>query len=245
MRKKISVCIAVYNGENFIKKQLESILIQLNEFDEIIIVDDCSLDNTISIINSFNDNRIKLIELKKNTGHVNAFSMALAESTGDILFLSDQDDFWEEQRVTRLVSELINNNALLVNSAFGDVQIQGEKKISKYNNIGESDKIINILNIILGKVPYFGNTFCFNANLKMKILPIPNWVEAHDLYIGLMANILGKVVHYNEVTIYRTIHKNNLTVKNKRNIFKILKSRLLMLLIIFKALKKLLKNNSN
>ena len=65
MRKKISVCIAVYNGENFIKKQLESILIQLNEFDEIIIVDDCSLDNTISIINSFNDNRIKLIELKK------------------------------------------------------------------------------------------------------------------------------------------------------------------------------------
>jgi hypothetical protein len=74
----------------------------------------------------------------------------------------------------------------------------------------------------------------------MKILPIPNWVEAHDLYIGLMANILGNVVHYNEVTIYRTIHKNNLTVKNKRNIFKIIKSRLLMLLIILKGFKKII-----
>jgi glycosyltransferase involved in cell wall biosynthesis len=240
MQKKISVCIAVYNGKNFIKKQLESILIQLNEIDEIIIVDDCSTDNTISIINSFNDKRIKLFELDKNIGHVKAFNMALTESTGDIIFLSDQDDFWEEQRVSRLVFELINNNAILVNSTFGDVQIQGEKNISKYNYVGESDRIKNIFNIILGKVPYFGNTFCFNVKLKMKILPIPNWVEAHDLYIGLMANILGNVVHYNEVTIYRTIHKNNLTVKNKRNIFKIIKSRLLMLLIILKGFKKII-----
>ena len=59
----ISVCIATYNGEKYIKAQLESILAQIGQDDEIIVSDDNSTDNTISEIESLNDNRIKV---KKN-----------------------------------------------------------------------------------------------------------------------------------------------------------------------------------
>ena len=61
---KISVCMATYNGEKYIKEQLESILSQIGEHDEVIISDDSSTDNTVEIINSFNDCRIKIY---KNT----------------------------------------------------------------------------------------------------------------------------------------------------------------------------------
>lgn len=58
----ISVCMATHNGEKYLKDQLDSILYQLNSGDEIIISDDGSSDNTLSIIDSFNDSRIKLIK---------------------------------------------------------------------------------------------------------------------------------------------------------------------------------------
>lgn len=57
---KISVCMATYNGEKYIKEQLESILSQIGENDEVIISDDSSTDNTVEIIKAFSDNRIKI-----------------------------------------------------------------------------------------------------------------------------------------------------------------------------------------
>ena len=61
----ISVCMATYNGGKYLKKQLDSILFQLNDDDEIIISDDGSIDNTVEIINGFNDKRIKLLRHQK------------------------------------------------------------------------------------------------------------------------------------------------------------------------------------
>lgn len=58
----ISVALASFNGEKYIKEQLESILVQLDDNDEVIISDDGSLDDTLSIIKNFNDKRIKVIE---------------------------------------------------------------------------------------------------------------------------------------------------------------------------------------
>ncbi|BCV35985.1 hypothetical protein TUM17377_13130 [Shewanella chilikensis] len=56
----ISVCMATYNGESYIEEQLNSILEQLGEFDEVVICDDCSIDNTINVINSIGDSRVKV-----------------------------------------------------------------------------------------------------------------------------------------------------------------------------------------
>jgi hypothetical protein len=140
--------------------------------------------------------------------------------------------------VSNLINTLISTNSLLINSSFAEVNSQGQENINNILRVGKSNRFINIINIFFGNVYYFGNTFCFKSDLKKFILPIPSWVEAHDLYIGLTANILGKVEHFNEITIYRTIHKNNLTSKTRRSLVKIIKSRILMILIIFNGLKK-------
>ena len=66
--QSVSVCLASFNGEKFINEQLDSILRQIKSTDEIIIVDDCSTDNTVTTILKLNDQRIRLISNKANLG---------------------------------------------------------------------------------------------------------------------------------------------------------------------------------
>ena len=88
---KISVCIAAYNGGRFIWEQVMSILPQLGEDDEIIVSDDGSIDDTINILNSFHDKRIKIFINEGRHGVVPNFENALKHSSGDYIFFSDQD----------------------------------------------------------------------------------------------------------------------------------------------------------
>ncbi len=99
----ISVCIATYNGEKYIRPQIESIIVQLDPGDEIVISDDGSTDDTLNIIASFADDRIKVFDhsrdkkqkVKYSFEHVTRnFENALRHAKGDLIFLSDHDDFW-------------------------------------------------------------------------------------------------------------------------------------------------------
>ena len=90
----ISVCIATYNGEKFIQKQIKSILSQISLNDEVIVVDDLSSDNTVKIIESLNDKRIKIYLNNKNQREVYSFNRAIELAKNNFIFLSDQDDIW-------------------------------------------------------------------------------------------------------------------------------------------------------
>ena len=235
-----SVCLATYNGEKFIRKQLESILCQLNVNDQLLVVDDCSKDLTVNIINSISDPRIKLIKLSSNVGHVKAFEVAIREATGKLIFLSDQDDYWLNGRYEYML-KLMSSDNILLNSSFNVVSEQGSNRIVKTFNIGKSKGLFNIYNIFFGKTYYYGCTFCFNRDLVRLILPFPSWVSAHDLYIGILANIHGKVLHLNEPTILRTVHSSNLTNMETRSFLDIFFSRVIMVRIIFLGMYKFLK----
>ena len=107
---KISVCIATYNGEKYIKEQLESIIHQLGEYDEIIISDDGSNDKTIQIIENFKDTRIKIFNHSPNRKTKYKFDLttrnienALSKAKGDFIFLADQDDIWIKNKVEKLI----------------------------------------------------------------------------------------------------------------------------------------------
>ena len=90
----VSVCMATYNGEKYIREQIDSILPQLSDSDELVISDDGSSDSTIDIIQGYNDRRIRLYH---NTRHGVTwnFENALRQSRGDVIFLADQDDVWK------------------------------------------------------------------------------------------------------------------------------------------------------
>ena len=103
MRKKISVAMAVYNGETYIKEQLGSILNQLHKDDEIIISLDPSNDKTVQIIDSFNDQRIKVIN-GPGKGLILNFENAIKHTHNEIIFLCDQDDVWLPNKVDTVLT---------------------------------------------------------------------------------------------------------------------------------------------
>lgn len=207
----ISVCMTTYNGERYIKEQLDSILCQLSDNDEIIISDDGSTDKTISIINSYNDSRIKLYhhfkrKQKFNFGYVSKnFENALKNTNGDYIFLADQDDVWLENKIERQVLALQNADLVL-----SDCKVVNES----LDLIVESK--FDLENVQIGffkniyKSGYLGCCMAFNKNFLKYILPMPDNVP-HDLWIGLIAENKGKFALLNEKTILYRRHDNNVS----------------------------------
>jgi glycosyltransferase involved in cell wall biosynthesis len=228
--------MATYNGEIFVKKQIHSILTQLTNNDELIIIDDKSNDHTIEIINEFNDKRIKLIVNDINIGVVKSFEKALMLTQGDIIFLSDQDDYWLSNRIDIMHNELIKTNSVLLISNMLETNVQSEFSIIKAFIMPRSNYFLNIFNIFFSKSLYFGSLMCFNKNILSYILPFPDFVKAHDIYISLMANSIGKICHLNDILLLRTNTGVNLTYK-KRSILEKFYFKITIIQSIFFAFK--------
>ena len=107
----ISVCIATYNGEKYLRQQLDSILSQIGKDDEVVISDDNSSDGTLALIQSYGDERLRVLHhdptkitttfpLDKPTHN---FENALMHARGDVIFLADQDDVWHADKIERFV----------------------------------------------------------------------------------------------------------------------------------------------
>lgn len=102
----ISVCMATYNGEKYIKEQLKSILKQLGPCDEVVISDDGSKDNTKDVIDSIEDKRIHYYVNSGTHGFTHNFENALRHASGNFIFLSDQDDIWMDNKVSIVMEAL-------------------------------------------------------------------------------------------------------------------------------------------
>ncbi|MDN3691669.1 glycosyltransferase [Chryseobacterium tructae] len=227
----VSICMAVYNGEKYIQGQLISILDQLNEGDEIIVVNDFSKDNTVDIIKSFQHPQIKIFENEKNMGHVKSFERAIALSQNEFIFLSDQDDLWMPNKIKFFKEYLDKNNVQLVSSSFicfdNDYNINNDK-IYKLDKNASNKYFENIVRIFLGNIPYFGCAMGFRRDFLKVILPFPDYIEAHDLWIGMASNIIKSNLHIEENSILHRIHNANATT-SKRSIVKKINSRYIFL----------------
>jgi len=233
--------MATYNGEKFINIQLDSILSQLTKFDEVVIVDDCSTDNTINIIKAINDSRIKLIINKENLGFVKTFEKALLNSVGELIFFSDQDDYWIDGRVRLMTDKLLNSNKYLIVSQYVTSHEQGtfdhtlsKKKISLNS--------FSLSSIFLGGSLFFGSTMCIKREILKYILPFRFYVKAHDLHLSIIAILLNKLIIIDEVLTVRTITGYNQTDPN-RSFYKKVISRInyLFTLIFHIPLKYVIK----
>lgn len=211
----ISVCLATYNGTKYIEIQLQSILRQLGANDEVIILDDCSKDKTLDLVRDIDDKRIKIFKNEVNKGHVYSFGHVVALATKEIIFMSDQDDVWLDGRLELMKDQLLKSKALLIstNSHF----IDSEGKIIDFSLDGvssESSKkyFKNIMDIFVGKTNYVGCTMAFKKELRNLILPIPCYVESHDLWIAMGANIIKSNLHLDEPSLNRRIHGENASI---------------------------------
>lgn len=203
----ISVCMATYNGERFIKQQIDSILCQLNSEDELIISDDGSTDGTLEIIASYNDDRIKLYHHqhpeylnKIKTGKsfyysTSNFENALKNAIGDYIFLSDQDDIWLPQKVVHCLSLLQENDCIVTNYQKIDSNGKIFQDFGFRKNPLHKSPLLNILDS-----HFRGCCMAFKADLLKIALPIPQNIIGHDYWLGVLARKYCKV--YYELTPY-------------------------------------------
>ncbi|MBT4758984.1 MAG: glycosyltransferase [Nitrosomonadales bacterium] len=231
---KISVCMAAYNGENHIEKQISSILCQLKPDDELIIVDDCSQDETANIIKNFNDSRIKLLKNKYNSGVVATFENALSMAKGDIIFLSDQDDVWLDNKVSFVRNFFMSNNVDLI---VHDALIENEGRIisdSLFSRINSSDGIFKNLY----SNSYTGCCMAFKPHILKKVLPIPlKQGIFHDAWIGILSKFYRfKIIFITTPLIIYHRHEANVSSMKRRAIYKIIPDRINLLISLFQRI---------
>lgn len=218
---KVSVAMATYNGEKFLKEQLDSIL--KNPVDEVVISDDDSTDKTRDIIKSYKDKRIKLISGPKQ-GVKQNFANAIKHASGDIIFLSDQDDIWENDKVEKVLAVFDSDPELMLVTHDAKILTMENNKIADTSNMerlkARSGYYENIL-----RNTYTGCCMAIKSDLKKYILPIPNNIEMHDQWIGVIACKYGKdTMIKNKLITYRR-HGNNVSDFKHYPIPKMLKNR--------------------
>lgn len=212
---KLSVAICTYNGEKFIEQQLNSILNQSIKVDEIIVCDDQSSDNTISILKKLQEehNCIVIVENDTNLRSNKNFEKAIALSTGDYIFLADQDDLWKPEKVDKTISifnenpsaEGVFSNAALIdenNIVFTDKTIWDsvffyEKELSK--PIDFFDIITKNGNVVTGA------TLCIKKEVKSLVLPISE-ENFHDEWIASLLALRKTLFYSTESLISYRIH---------------------------------------
>lgn len=237
----ISVCVATYNGEKFIKEQLQSILSQLSENDEVIVSDDGSTDSTCQIVENMNDKRITLLHTCVHDCRFN-FQNALMHAKGDIIFLSDQDDVWLENKVKICVEELKTYDLVATNSMETDEHLNVINP-DFFKNYNSGPGIIK--NALVST--YYGSCMAFRATLLKYALPFPKTKEiGHDQWLGLVAEMTGRVKFVKTPYLLYRRHENtetnsnsNLLTRSKRSLWAKIRSRFVVFhhIISFKLKK--------
>jgi glycosyltransferase involved in cell wall biosynthesis len=230
-RPKISVCVAAYQGGRYIALQLCSILAQLCPNDEIIVVDDASTDNTCGEVSALQDARLLLLRHTHNQGVLRAFETALSRSTGEIAFLSDQDDLWLPKKVDTILDAFTRDPDLMLVASDAILIDQDGAKIgdSFYAERGRFRAGL-WSNLLIGK--FHGCTMAFRSALLRKALPFPpGRLVHHDTWIGCMNALMrGKAKYIAEPLVAYRRHSTNVTGRVKLSNYTRFKMRSQLLL---------------
>ncbi len=224
-RPKVSVCMATYNGEKYLSQQLESILIQLDDCDEVIVVNDASTDSTAGIVSSFSDPKIISLQHAENQGVVASFEQAVRSATGDILFFSDQDDIWTPNRVSRTLEEFANNSNLdLIMTKIVLINEEGNGVVTDHS-LREWPFSSNLIpNLIANR--FQGSAMAFRSALLQTVLPFPkNMTFLHDAWIGARCALTHSTTGYiSEPLLFYRRHAGN--VSRRLSILRMVRKRL-------------------
>lgn len=232
----ISVCIPTYNGGKFIRLQLESILNQLSSDDEVIISDDSSTDDTLDIVRSFKDCRIKIFGGNQFHSPIYNLENALNKAKGDYIFLSDQDDEWCPNKVNKCLNVLKKYNMVIHDA----IVVDGNNKQIAPSffslNHTRQGKYYNLI-----KNGYIGCCMAFNRNVLTYSLPFPKHLPMHDLWLGNIAAFkCGHIKFIKDKLILYRRHGNNTSNASEKSTRKI-KARIMDRIIIIRNIFSITK----
>ena len=232
----ISVCIATYNGERYIRQQIESIVCQLNVDDEIIVSDDGSTDGTLDIVKGIGDKRIKIIEGPGRKSPILNFECALKASKGDFIFLSDQDDIWKPDKVEICMKWLKTYHCVV-----SDAEVTDNSLKPLYPSLYAIMQVRQgrIYNTIW-KNGYTGCCMAFRRDVVEASLPFPKDIPMHDIWIGNVAAYKYNVIFIPDRLIHFRRHENTISCNGKGSKFTIWQQMKFRLNIIKNIIRLLL-----
>lgn len=207
---KISVAMCTYNGADFLSDQLESIIAQSRPPDEIVVCDDGSADDTRTLLEQFATTSPVPVALhfnEKNLGSVKNFEKAINLCTGDVIALSDQDDFWRADKL-RLIEDSFRA-APQAGLVFSDAEIVDENLKSLERRMWDEVAFDSTkrrlvrsgraLEILIGGWTVTGATMAFRSEFVNLSLPIPDDIAMiHDGWIALIIAAVAEVLMIEE-----------------------------------------------
>ena len=210
----ISIALCTYNGERYLAEQLDSIINQTFKNLEVIVVDDCSTDNTLQILANYAemDVRIKYYQNSQNLGYNKNFEKALKLTTGNFIAISDQDDNWKPNKIQVLMDNIEDNWLVFSNSEYinADGTLAEGKLLNGFSLAGKNYKALLLNNHITGHTTLFSREF-----LKY-ILPFPE-TGFYDWWMGFIAFYHHKLLFVDEVLTRYRQHDNAVTSSSMLN----------------------------
>lgn len=209
----IDILLPTYNGEKYLVAQIDSILNQSISDFRLLIRDDGSDDNTINIVKKYvnSDDRVIFVESPEgNIGLVKSIEKLLSHSNSELIFFSDQDDVWINNKVALFLDKYNkvknNNTAILVHS---DCYVTDEQLNVKHVFIGKKGKFQRIEDSLFN---FFvqGSCSMINSKLKTVLVEFPNDVYVHDRYFHILSELFGERFFIETPTMYYRQHNNNL-----------------------------------
>ena len=199
----ISVCMGTYNGEKYIREQIDSILPQLAETDELIISDDGSTDRTCEIVESCDDPRINLLHGSFHSPIYN-LENALRHAKGEQIYLADQDDVWMPDKVAVMQRYLQDHDCVVSDAVVVDAKRQVLYPSFRQLRHTGPGFVRNLL-----KNGYIGCCMAVNRRILDLALPFPKNIPMHDIWLGMIAEKYGRSVFLDEKLIEYRRHGDN------------------------------------
>lgn len=225
---EISIVLAVYNGEKYLKKLIDSILKQIDvNINEIIIVDDCSNDGSKKIIDSYADEYkfIKFFTNEFNLGPIQSFIKGAKVATAKYVAFADQDDIWLDNKL-KISIDLIKNTDGLNKPAvvFTDLKLIDENGQTVHDSFWQLYNIDpnknNFFTLLFGNIAT-GCTMVINRLMLNEFIDMPEGALMHDHWIALIGFSFGTWRYSESKTVLYRVHENSVTTKNKSSFFKI------------------------
>lgn len=224
--KSISIALAVYNGEKYLEELLKSLEEQTVKPRELIVIDDCSSDASLKIINDFQFSfEKKIFSNKENRGPVYTFKKLTGLCQGDFIAFCDQDDIWLPKKLEYSLARIkqVENN--IPGVVFSDLSIINEEGKLVQNSFWKQMAIepnkFSLTHILFGNI-ITGCTALINKSMANELLKMPLNAMMYDHWIALIAYTFGKFLFIEEPTVLFRTHRQNVTSKEKRSLFKVL-----------------------
>ncbi|MES1195738.1 MAG: glycosyltransferase family 2 protein [Steroidobacter sp.] len=206
---RISIALCTYNGAPYLREQLESLLVQTHSNFEIVAVDDCSTDETVTILNEYalRDARIKVHINPVNLGVKNNFMGAFEKCTGEYIAPCDQDDIWEPQKLAMLLEHIDRCALVYCDSAL--ISEQGQplnKRISDLVSMLSTNDPGNLLfyNCVSG------HAMLFRREVLNEVMPFPD-EYLYDWWLAMVAAASGGIRFVDHPLVKHRWHSNNAT----------------------------------